>query len=523
MKNKYIGITLGPIQNTLELSSTPAGLWAASYLFSKMAKDICQELLDTGIQQREFLSPYFELKQEGKALSLPETDEIDLMVLMKKGVGFFHDRIIYGVNDDEQKAISDAQCCIEKVKNRFCESILKQMKVESGSWDEEKQNLLNYFQIYTVCTEVEETKSPIISVASTLDHLENEHNFWTNTKRDYLWEILSNNENVKNSWMAKGLESWQLIDDIKQNNILNITKLGKRNPALSEVKKKKYSYFALVQADGDQMGKLLGSLKTREEIREFSKKCLIYTAKCAQRILEYGGIVIYAGGDDLLFLAPVESYKSWDEEEMPRKKNILELLEELKEIFLKEDFKSNTHKVITPTLSFGLSIQYHKFPLYEALKNGGNLLFGEAKTKGKDALAIQLRKHSGKRADFLIPTLSETTEITNIAALANGKESVDLITSVLRHIVAYETIFIEAIKEKKKDIIKNVFVNLLIDSMDDTQNADLSEIDRLISILEAVVARENNPDKSKEIFTSILRYIKFFGEDREEDETDEEN
>ena len=34
MSNKYIGITVGPIVETLLLTTKPAGLWGASYIFS---------------------------------------------------------------------------------------------------------------------------------------------------------------------------------------------------------------------------------------------------------------------------------------------------------------------------------------------------------------------------------------------------------------------------------------------------------------------------------------------------------
>ena len=45
MPNTYIGLTIGPIFDTLNLASTPAALWAGSYLFSSLTKTICELLV----------------------------------------------------------------------------------------------------------------------------------------------------------------------------------------------------------------------------------------------------------------------------------------------------------------------------------------------------------------------------------------------------------------------------------------------------------------------------------------------
>ena len=42
---KYIGITIGPILQTLEEAGTPAALWFASSYFSDLTRSICQALL----------------------------------------------------------------------------------------------------------------------------------------------------------------------------------------------------------------------------------------------------------------------------------------------------------------------------------------------------------------------------------------------------------------------------------------------------------------------------------------------
>ena len=83
----------------------------------------------------------------------------------------------------------------------------------------------------------------------------------------------------------------------------------------------------------------------------------------------FGGMIIYAGGDDLLFLAPVSNGKG---------QTVFELCQEIAMLFegkMKDNFVGFSS---CPTVSFGISIQYEKFPLYEALNHARNLLFGMA-------------------------------------------------------------------------------------------------------------------------------------------------
>ena len=81
MANKYIAVTIGPIFDTINLASSPSALWAASYLFSMLSKNICQTLTENGINKEEIISPYY--------------DPDDELLNKNDGVGLFHDRIIF--------------------------------------------------------------------------------------------------------------------------------------------------------------------------------------------------------------------------------------------------------------------------------------------------------------------------------------------------------------------------------------------------------------------------------------------
>lgn len=86
MSDTYIGLTVGPIFDTLNLASTPAALWAGSYLFSTLTKTICELLVsDYNIPQENIVSPYY--------------DPDEPLLNRKDGVGLFHDRVIFRVDE----------------------------------------------------------------------------------------------------------------------------------------------------------------------------------------------------------------------------------------------------------------------------------------------------------------------------------------------------------------------------------------------------------------------------------------
>ena len=89
----YTAITIGPIYNTLQLTSSPAGLWAASSLMSWVAKSILEHLHGQGVDEEQFVSPYCRFDQAGNVI-LGEPEGI-CEQMRGKGVGLFHDRIIF--------------------------------------------------------------------------------------------------------------------------------------------------------------------------------------------------------------------------------------------------------------------------------------------------------------------------------------------------------------------------------------------------------------------------------------------
>ncbi|MEO0625670.1 MAG: type III-B CRISPR-associated protein Cas10/Cmr2, partial [Bacteroidota bacterium] len=168
----------------------------------------------------------------------------------------------------------------------------------------------------------------------------------------------------------------------------------------------RHKYVAVVVADGDSIGREVSRVSEEgsEAIRAFSRKLAAFSRKAVKKIVAYQGLPVYAGGDDLFFVAPVVNLES-------DAHNVLHLCHELDELFA-ESFGDGG-----PTLSFGVSISYYKFPLGEAVSRAYELE-GEAKDfvllpeanveRKKNTIRFEIRKHSGQQFGGTIPLRLKT-------------------------------------------------------------------------------------------------------------------
>ncbi len=182
-----------------------------------------------------------------------------------------------------------------------------------------------------------------------------------------------------------------------------------------EFEKKEYlKYFAILQADGDNLSKVLASSSTYENIRDLSRNLFKFGSQAEKIITDYGGCPIYIGGDDILAITPVATRNSRGF------KNVIELAIDLAkkyELVVKKSCSSTTK--FDTNLSVGINICYYKHPLSFALESARNQLFGVAKqVEGKDALAVAFTKHSGHQFKFSFKFGTE--EIDKFSKLLNG-------------------------------------------------------------------------------------------------------
>ena len=443
---KYVGITIGPIFKTIGEAISPAGLWFGSYFFSTVTKKLCEKLVE--IPNVKIFSPFYDSNSNQN----PQED----------GIGRYHDRILF-LDVDSGVTNEQLQDIISAVKKEMAG---KFGKFNSGQIENFINNYLRIdFVILNEKTKIigkseKDGNNIAIILNDALDALELMAAGKGRTDMNLFAPFFAGQKGNRNIYIKES----KLFTDTKLNSQLvisysdyaselksieDIASSRKKEESSSEevpdgeVAPTRSEYYAVVNSDGDKVGTLLRDLckdveisQQSDRINSFSKACLDYAGEAAKLVGKYGGMTIYAGGDDLLFIAPVHS--------------LFSLCSELDEMFKKTLKKVNLpDDEINVSLSFGVAVQYVKYPLYEALERARVQLYKAKESYGKrpngskisggNRLGIELVKHSGKTVQLMVENdkLEMIDNLINYRATTNDQA----LESVLYNLQDTEIIF----------------------------------------------------------------------------------
>lgn len=429
---KYIALTIGPIYKTLKNAKKPKELFASSYIFSYIMKNIIKEFKD-----RTFITPY--IKDESIF------DE-------NSPVGLFHDRFIFeSIDGDLSK--------LEMIIINVCNDIASQLRLEHHQVKE-------YLQIHYFEKELDNSKNPILELTPYLDTKEL---FFQISQDETFAKSLRRKKGDDDNFLTAGKN---IIDDLK--------KLSHNN------------YYCVVHADGDNMSK---AIEDKNKIENVSKNLFEYCKESNKLIKDFGGQTIYAGGDDLLFFAPVLN--------KDKNKTIFELCEKISNIF-------NT-KIPSATLSFGISINYVKFPLYEAVENSRELLFAKAKNDQRNNIAFNVTKHSGQSFETIINKSNKEVYDNFLVFTSNikgGEDMDNFLHSIHHKIDTYKTTINLIANNKEK--LQNFFDNYFNESIHKEYK---SFFESLIDFI-YVVYQDKTIKNKLELIYATLRFVKFVQGDK---------
>ncbi len=401
--DKYIAINIGPIISTFEMARKPRELWAASYLFSYLMRCIYEEVKK--VNNVTIISP--EKPKE-----------------TKNKIGIYPDRLFIKGEFSVKEVIKNARntfCKNTGLDNRIIEQYFNLMSVtcEESSGSKAIGTLNQYLDVLELC-----------NYAASCDAAETVRRLITKTNNSPLFYLETGDRNVfpynintlaeiaTSQLSAINQEEWRRVRDsareiereaekkrseeVGQENVednpmssIDIDEDSFYNqlsaiPDFSNNILSHHKYFCVIQADGDNVGKTVSHEKlTDDNLKKISEALVDFDVKASEKIRTFGGLPLYAGGDDLLFIAPVVGNDG---------SNIFNLLEQIESESFKGVFEAvkNSNLGITASLSFGISITYYKYPLYEAFESARTLLFDTAKQiPSKKALAWSFRKHSG--------------------------------------------------------------------------------------------------------------------------------
>lgn len=415
-KVKYIGLTIGPIDKTLNMAKRTRDTWTASYLFSFIMKTLIKQLVENGIDKDKILVP-----NAGLIEKTGSTGE-------KIPVGLFPDRLIFQAADGDFEKLTKA---VEATMSIIARGIAKKINPgnpgesnvkEDDGVEDVRRDLDNYLQIYFLEKEPEPGDSPIIQLRPYLEALERHVKYIHRDANQTIPRFLKRQEEKQEDFLSRdaGLKRFDSLVEIATRELRKVNEKAyeevrrkhlfrgdkdedetsfiqalKSHEQLKEEFKFYHKYIAIVQADGDNIGKTIKKYgNDLNAIRTFSWDLTAFAYKAAHLIREYGGTPVYAGGDDLLFFAPVVN-RVTKENGATSVENLFDLIARLDNEF-KDKFEG-------ATLSYGISITYYKYPLNEALTQARSLLFEKAKKyrskdekEKKNAVAFNVLKHSGR-------------------------------------------------------------------------------------------------------------------------------
>jgi len=498
---KYIALTLGPIYRTLMLAKSSKELWAASYLFSYLGKELIK-----GFKERNFVLPYIDEKLYKPAY----------------GAGLFPDRYIFEAQE------GDFDNLIKKVD----EVIVNLAKDITGNSqiDECTIFLKNYLKIYFLEFGHEDSSTLVETCNRQLSMLELQDNFNSEEKNNFLTNFfekingisfLANdafgNDNTGDNRLFESLielaipehRQWvskQVALDVDNHEENILKQLKGENKYRSY-----YRYVAIIKADGDNVGKTISNLQqSGAPVIKLAKQLFEFNLEVVQIVNNYKGKAIYLGGDDLLIFAPL---KSGTEQLFSLVEKINKAFEELMTPF---DVK--------PTLSFGISMIHFKSPMFEALEKVDYLLNEKAKKQpGKNAIAFSLQKRSGHHIEAIIP--KEQSYIYDtfkemIDSLLDTPEQTDnkdkVLASVIHWLGRNKEILSVILNQQEHERIKrlsNYFSNSFNEKIHEQYQ---SFFHRLQTFILNAYKHSNDIDTTIQATYTTLRYVHFLNSDKDE-------
>ena len=493
--NTYTAVTIGPIFKTIGKARSVKAFWTASYMFSWIMKRLIEELGGCSI-----LSPHLPEEE-------PSFDTI------KTKVGLFPDRLF--IEGDARALIESAK---ENIIKELTEKFNEIFDSEIGIGD-----IQGYISISTISVDVPDAEEGPLKILN--EYLDTQELFCKSSPqgKDYMEKFMENAENgflqgfngkderPFESTSEIAVSGWLSPDVIKKNlsdkSEIDYTKLTKKDGY-----RNCYKYLAIIEADGDNFGKYIRKLSSSDDMRNFAKSFFNFSVDVANKLQnETKAVPVYIGGDDLKLFAPI---LGGDVEE-----DIFRIIEIIDECFQK--FRTNLNADNQLSMSYGVSIFYHKSPMSEAMDVAIGTLDKVKKTETKDAVAISIRKHSGKKIEFQLPRKHSdaTSDIRNNTLYAKSvglirafKGEVSMINSLIYWIEEmYEAIFTDSVTGNRNRI-KAVFANFFDEDVHKNHRGEGGFFERLEEFIYLMHKDEDapqTPEGKKALLHGILRYCQF--------------
>ncbi len=183
---KYIGVTIGPIYQTIKSARSTGELWGSSYIFSYLMKEIIKALHEERqIKGNAFLVPY-----------VPD-DLNDFPFTGYNEAGLFPDRFIMKVNDELQNSLESVRRARDQVLVDFASKMAEKLP---KAQDSIHKYIEQYIRVYAVLYNAKDDCQVVKEINQRLDTLELCARPVPKETDNYIAQFIRN-KHIKNSFL----------------------------------------------------------------------------------------------------------------------------------------------------------------------------------------------------------------------------------------------------------------------------------------------------------------------------------
>jgi CRISPR-associated protein Cmr2 len=481
----------------------------------------------TKFKDRTFLVPYVN-----------EAD--DLLFTESSKAGLFPDRFIFlRKNEDDCEVLKNTlNDTVEMIASKIASDLEIQNDLQL------KRYFQLYFRNYAIEMQLNDSENPLWIINRHLDTLELQPIFNQREEQNHLRDFFEKKtiQSVYRNFLIRE-EAYRdelarrEVDEVRFDSIPEITTAELSN-RIFETDRGKYwkifrqendekmldaliahnkgielmryhKYLAIVHADGDFIGKIIEqlfkqtSLPIQQRFSKFSELLFRFAKNAVGVMTRFSATPVYVGGDDVLCLAPL----------VCNGKNIFDLCRELDLLFENSILKAPAlgealAKIEqNPSLSFGVSISYYKYPLPEALEESHQQLIAEAK-RNRNSLSFQVLKHSGS---FFGTTLNKSKDVYKVffprLLQAQLDRNYDSFLSSLQYTLNANHGILEAIVDDA-DAVRQFFKHNFNESVHTNSQFVETVRDGLLS----AYAETKDPKAAINMIHALLRYVQFINQ-----------
>lgn len=420
-KKELLLFQLGPVQEFIAQAATPVDLWAGSYLLSRLVWSGIETVLG------EIQGKFGGEQEARQAFVFPclsdERRVVETALLGEKKIPTIPNRFLVWVPEGEGGAIA------EKVKEQIKAKLDWYGNQVGGGIPGFQEQLDQFLQMTWAVL-----RNPTGKMGADYHALGRKLALRRNVRDFVPWDDVAPSlaEDGSLQLAPKDFLSGKetALDANGKRGAVNMVKeampaIEKHQVVWTDSKGEHPfpdDYVAVVALDGDRMGKTLSSFETEAQHRDFSRALVDY-AQCVDGIVakehvrknpageletvNYNGVSIYVGGDDVLAVVPAIHA-------IPCAKELCEKFGEMVQV-----------GGVGKTASCGIAIGHKSVPLQDLVHAAHG---AEARAKsdyGRNAMALSVFKRSGEILEWGCSLGADSTALKIYEALGAAKKESD--------------------------------------------------------------------------------------------------